>query len=211
MAQRTHVAPRTGLRAAYRTVASRRAGTMTLECVLAFPLVLTLALAVIQIAHIWLARQVVLYSAYCAARACLVCHKGEYQPAAQQAAEQVCAWIVKGHAPGETDKTIPGWGRIPDSGAVRRKTRARVSEQNWNIEATVEHDFALIIPIVGPIIGWAVNPWQYGREWLVQRADPTGNAGAPDLIFLPHIRFRERALIPKPYVTVCPMDIGKGW
>jgi hypothetical protein len=191
--------------------AGRRSGAIAMEFVLSFPLVLILALACIQISHIWLARQVVLYSAYCAARSCLSCHQGEYQAAAQQAAEQVCAWIVKGHNPGETDKVIPGWGPIPDSGAVKRKTRARVVEQSWNIEVTVEHDFALLIPIVGPMMGWSVNPWESNQEWLPQKADMTGNVGSSDLIFLPHIRFRERVVIPKPYVTVCPMDIGKGW
>ena len=183
---------------------------MTMECVLAFPLVLTAFLACIQLSHIWAARQVVLYSAYCAARAALVCHQGEYQAAGQQAAEQVCMWVVKGRAAGEADKAVPGWGGIPGSGGVHRKTRAQIQENNWNIEATVEHDFALIVPIVGPMIGWLVNPWRSGSEWLPQRADDTGNIGAADLIFRPHIRFKERALLPKPYVTVCPMNIGGG-
>ena len=188
-----------------------RAGSVTVECVLGFPLVLILALAVVQFAHIWVARQVVQYSAYCAARACLVCHKGEYQAAAQQAAEQACAWVVKGHRAGEPDKVIPGWGGIPGSGAVKRKTRAEVNDKGWNVEVTVQHDFGLIVPIAGPIIRWAVNPWQYGQEWLEQRADDTGNIGMQDVLQLPHIRFRERAVLPKPYVTVCPMGIGKGW
>ena len=126
-------------------------------------------------------------------------------------AEQVCAWIIKGHAPGEADKVVPGWGPIPDSGAVHRKVRVTVSERPWNVEATVEHDFALLLPIVGPMIGWLVNPWRQGQEWIEQRADETGNAGSPDILFLPHIRFRERAVLPKPYVTVLPSGLPGGW
>ena len=68
-----------------------RAGTVMLEFVLAFPLILTLMLGCMQFAHIWMAKQVVHYSAFCAARAALVCHDGERKAAAQQAAEQVCA------------------------------------------------------------------------------------------------------------------------
>ncbi len=176
-----------------------------------FPLVLILFLACMQFSHVWAARHVVQYAAYCAARATLVAHRSEYRAAAQQAAEQVCAWIVKGHRAGEADKVVPGWGPIPGSGAVGRKTRATVTERPWNVEAVVEHDFALIFPIVGPIIGWAVNPWRTGGEWLEQRADPTGNVGAGDLINHPHIRFRERAILPKPYVTIVPSGLPGGW
>ena len=42
-----------------------------LEFVLAFPLILTLMLACMQFAHMWMAKQVVHYAAYCAARAAL--------------------------------------------------------------------------------------------------------------------------------------------
>ncbi len=192
-------------------VSRRRRGSVTLEFLLGFPLVLVLFLACMQLSHIWVARHVVQYAAYCAARATLTTHRSEYQPAAQQAAEQVCAWIVKGHRADESDKVVPGWGRIPGSGAAARKTRATVQERPWNVEATVEHDFALIVPIAGPIIGWAVSPWREGGEWREQRADPTGNVGAGDLIFHPHLRFRERAILPKPYVTILRSGLPKGW
>jgi len=52
-------------------------GSVMLEFVLAFPIVLTLLLGCMQFAHIWMAKQVVHYSAYCAARAVLVCEKSE--------------------------------------------------------------------------------------------------------------------------------------
>jgi hypothetical protein len=188
----------------------RLGGSVTVEFLFSFPLLLALFLACMQISHIWVARHVVQYAAFSAARATLTAQRGEYRAVAQQAAEQVCAWIVKGHRAGEEDKEIPGWGLIPGSGAVGRKTRVRVSERDWNVEVEVEHDFALIIPIAGPIIGWAVNPWRSGGEWLEQRADPTGNAGAGDLIRSPHVRFRERALLSKPYVTLSPAGLPSG-
>lgn len=176
-----------------------------LEFILAFPIVLTLILACVQFSHIWLARQVVHHAAYCAARSCLVSHDSEYTPVAKRSAVAVCAWIVKGHSAGESDEIVPGWGGIPGSGGADRKTRVSIdASDQWNVTATVEHDFALIVPIAGPMIGWLVNPWRQGSEWLEQRADPSGNIGSADLLRHPHIVFKETVSLPKPYVTVTP-------
>lgn len=184
-----------------------------LEFVLAFPLILTLMLACMQFAHMWMAKQVVHYAAFCAARAALVCQTGEYQKAGQQAAEQVCAWIVHGKTGGEEDKRMPGWGTIPDSGGVKRKTKAKIEPVGrWNVKATVTFDFALLFPLVGPMIGWGVNPWASGQEYVKQHDDPTGNIGSADMVFYPHIRFTEVVVLPKPYVTVSTMGIpASGW
>ena len=193
--------------------AARRArgGSVMLEFVLAFPIILTLLLGCMQIAHIWLARQVVCYAAFCAARSALVCKEGEFKHAAQQAGEQVCAWIVIGQAAGETEKQIPGWGTIPGSGAVGRKTTVTVAKEGqWNIEATVQFDFALVIPIAGPVIGWLVNPWRENSEWLEQRVDDTGNIGDADSVRYPHLRFTETVYLPKPYITLVKMGIPTG-
>jgi len=191
-----------------------RAGTVMLEFVLAFPLVLALMLGCMQFAHIWMAKQVVHYSAFCAARATLISHRHEWQKAAQQAAEQACAWIAEGTTGGESDKKIPGWGEIPGSGGVKRKTKVRITDiGQWNVQVTVEHDFALIFPIAGPMIGWLVNPWaEQSREWREQRADDTGNVGDADLIRQPHVRFTESVVLPKPYEIVPRMGLpAAGW
>ena len=178
-------------------------GSVMMEFVMAFPVALTLILACVQFAHIWLARQVVHYSAYCAARSALVSHDSEYSLPAKKAAETVCAWIIKGYSAGESDMTIPGWGGIPGSGAVPRKTSVSVdSSDSWNVKATVRHKFALIVPIAGPMIGWMVNPWRRNSEWLEQRVDATGNVGNTDLLRHPHILFEETVCLPKPFVTV---------
>ncbi len=180
-----------------------------LEFILCFPLVLTLIFGAAQFAHLWLARQVVSYAAYCAARAALVCHESEYQQAAQQAAERVCAWIVVGQGASEPPEQVPGWGAVPGSGSVGRKTRVKVEKlDDWNIKATVSFDFGLAMPIVGPIIGWGVNPWQAEAEWLEQRADPTGDQHRQlDLLPYPHLRFEETAILAKPYKTLAKMGV----
>ena len=186
-----------------------------LEFVLAFPIVLTLFLACLQFAHIWMAKQVVHYAAFCAARAALVSTEGEWPLVGKRAAEQVCAWVVQGKTAGEPDKQIPGWGVIPGSGGVARKTRLTSLNKvgRWNIEATVEHDFALITPWVGPIIAWGMNPWASGQQFREQTpVDETGNIGDADMVRYPHIRFTERVVLPKPYVTVSPMGLpAAGW
>ena len=189
------------------------AGAVMLEFVLAFPLILTLILACMQFAHIWMAKQVVHYAAFCAARAALVCEAGEYDRAAQQAAEQVCAWIDRGMTGGERDKRIPGWGDIPGSGGVGRKTRVTIEKVGrWNVKATVENDFAMVFPLAGPMIGWAMNPWRENQEYLEQHADESGNLGDADLVRYPHLRFKEVVVLPKPYVTLPKMGLpASGW
>jgi len=182
-------------------------GSIMLEFIFAFPLVLILLLVCIQLAHVLLVRQVVFYAAYCAARATLVSNTSEYRDAAKQAAEQVCAWVVKGQMPGEKDKVMSGWGTIPGSGGVGRKTRVNVQPGTHNVTVTVELDFALIVPIAGPIIGWAINPFDPLGEWAERRADVTGNIGDVDEIRYAHIRFTETVSLPKPYVTIHQMDM----
>ncbi len=171
-----------------------------LEFVLCFPLILTLILGAAQFGHIWMARQVVSYAAYAAARAALVAEEGEYEEAGRQAAEQVCAWISVGQAAGEAERPIPGWGEIPGSGAADRKTQVTVEQlDDWNIKATVSFDLALVMPIAGAVIGWGVNPLQ----WEERRADATGDRHRHrDSVQYPHIRFEETVVLAKPYRTM---------
>ena len=55
-----------------------QSGAVMLEFVIAFPLVLVLMFACIQFSEIWIARMVVHYGAFCAARSALVCKDTEY-------------------------------------------------------------------------------------------------------------------------------------
>lgn len=230
-------------------------GSVMLEFVIAFPIVFTLILAVVQIAHIWVARLVVHYAAYCGARAALVhvCeesgpsvhndswprrselgHEGldaaycngdsiadglnglassEAEWTANKAAAVVCSWSVMGGSD-DANTSIPGWGDIPGSDAASRKTRAVVEfdPDTWNVEATVEHDFALITPIVGPMIAWGMNPWDKNRPWAVTNSDITGNVHADmDLVRYPHIRLKETVWLPKPYRTVIAARNWQGY
>ena len=231
--------------------ARSREGSVMLEFALAFPIVLVLILGCVQFAHLWVARVVVHYAAYCAARAALVTVCDESGPsksndswptrqelpydgfqqmyckndsiglgrdgfanseaewAANQAASEVCAWVVMGAetvSPSD-DLLIPNWGRIPGTDAAVRKTRATIGVQGWNVIATVEHDFALIVPFVGLMIGWGMNPWDESDPWHIQTKDMTMDVHKGiDLVPYPHIRLTETVLMPKPYKT----DIAAG-
>ena len=220
-----------------------------LEFVVAFPIILVLILGCVQFAHLWVARVVVHYAAYCAARAALVTVCDESGPsksndswptrqelyydgfqqnyckndsiglgrdglanseaewAANKAASEICAWVVMGSEGTGNNMQVPNWGGIPASDAAERKTRTSIGVQGWNVIATVEHDFALIIPIVGMMIAWGMNPWDESNPWRIQTMDVTLDVHKGiDVIGYPHIRLTETVTMPKPYKT----DIAAG-
>ncbi len=185
-------------------------GVVMLEFLLAFPLVLTLVLAVVQFSHLWIARQVVHYAAYCAARSMLVVQEGEYLAAGQQAAIEVCKWISIGRRAGQGDLTMPGSGvsvlAIPGSGGVVDKTVVTPWTGDWHVGATVAFDFALITPLVGPMLGWSMNPWDSDNPWDADR-DARGVRYQDDLLEYPHVRLTETVWLPKPYVTITAMAL----
>ncbi len=186
-----------------------QSGSVMLEFALAAPLLFALVFFCLQIAHVWLARQVVQYAAFAAARTLVTAHPSEYERAARRAAEQVCAWVVIGQAPAEPEREIPGWGPIPGSGAVARKTRVRTAAPDeWNVQATVELDFALLYPIAGPMIAWGVNP---SGDWTEKHVDKTGDAHRrTDSVPYPHLVLRETAILSKPFKTLHPTGVAPG-
>lgn len=92
---------------------ARRRGSILMECVLVFPLMLLLISMVLQFAHIWTARQITAYAAYCATRAIMAVPPGDEQKnAAQKAAEVACSWMALAGLPnaikdgGSTTKSV---------------------------------------------------------------------------------------------------------
>lgn len=212
-----------------RRRAHGRTGSVMLEFVLGFPIVLVLMLACIQIAHLYIAKQVVHYAAFCAARAALVTVCGTTGPSTANdswptggqlgytglannnsqgssiaagrggRARSEAEWVAC-KAAASVCATIATWD-LQSPADVDQKTRATVSyaaAQPWNVEVTVEHDFALIVPLVGPLLGWGVNPWDATQPWAVQRQDETQNRWG----VFPHIRLAETVILPKPYETI---------
>jgi hypothetical protein len=154
-------------------------GSVMLEFAIAFPLVLVMMLACIQFSQIWIAKMVVHYGAYCAARTALVCKTDEYNGAPAHAAAQVC------------DLLRQSWGL--QSG--NRNTTKIEPSPTWNVTATHTYTLSLITPIVGQIIAWGSNPWEPNALWANK-----GNVnGQIDGLGCPTITLTETVVLPKPY------------
>lgn len=144
----------------------KRRGSILMEFVMVAPLVLLLVSFVLQFAHIWTARQITAYAAYCATRAIMAVPPEEQEDAAKKAAELACSWMsLVGRKGGDGDDggnvSIPGWGVIPgsDSAEVRVANTAVVENGASRPVAsvTVQFKFPLVLPLAGRMMSWWVN------------------------------------------------------
>lgn len=182
-------------------------GSVLLEFLLGFPLVLLLILAVFQFAQMQAARLVVHYAAYCGARAALVHHADEAAEAAGRAAERACAWITlddlpEGGAAG-TPFEVPGWGAVPSSESTSRKTRASYSFADGVVTVTVTHDFSLVAPLVNEVIAGGLRLWSRDPEVPdAFRAYEADEAAATRPSLYPSLPIMATCKMSKPYTTV---------
>lgn len=159
-------------------------GSILMEFVLVAPLVLILVSMILQFAHIWTARQITAYAAYCAARATMVVPKEEKKAAAKKAAELACAWMSLAGLPGSTGEQevkIKGWGTIPGSDSADKRVSVEVREDGENnvpaAVVTVHFKFPLMLPLAGRMISWAVNHEEglsgldYGNHKLTEKIE----------------------------------------
>ena len=161
-------------------------GSVMLEFVIAFPVILVLIFACVQFAHIWIAKMVTHYAAFCAARTALVCHVSEYGGAPGRAAWEICKLVAV-----EPD----------DQSAVRTTVKSEPETgPTWNVTATVSSQFPLIAPIVGQIIAWSMNPWDENNPWGSDEGARRANTSRSGVF--PTITLTETVVLPKPYVTV---------
>ena len=206
----------------------RVAGSMLMEFVLTMPLLFIMIMGVLQVAHIWTARLVTHYAAFCAARATLTTNEwlllalsidpdGPGSPA-HDAARQVCAWVVFSDSEGDAFK-IPGWGNIPHSAELKKRVRVtpRVGPAPlggsfvgapWLSGATVQFDFPLLMPVVGTMMGWLAKndsndaDFAIGSGWSGQ-SDYTNNDRIGDTRVYggPYLTLTETVWLPKTYST----------
>ncbi len=156
-------------------VASSQRGAVLAEFVICFPLVLFVMLAILQVAHIWIAKSLVHYAAFSAARSALVLTPGEYNGVGSIAAERILSWVAY------------------DQEAVEATTDV-VQGGQWNVTATVGYRHSLVVPIVGPAIAWGLNPWGESRWRTPSRSGSNSDAyGNPTLLL------RDSVTLPKPY------------
>lgn len=194
-----------------------------MEFVLVMPLLFVMIMGVLQVAHIWMARQVVHYAAYCAARSTLTANHDlmRDQSVATDAALRVCAWIAfddDGGA-GQDVTEIPGWGTIPFSGSVKKRTRVvtgytdseymgMIGACPWQTRAVVEFDFALLMPVAGQMMSYLVKPSgdavaQQIRAGIIAVKPGMGWTGQEEKknYSYPYITLKEMCILPKPYST----------
>ena len=201
-----------------------RYGSVMMEFVLVMPLLFVMIMGVLQIAHIWMARQVVHYAAYCAARSTLTANTKVFsdQAVAYNAAYRVCAWIAfddtaDGSAQEVTE--IPGWGKIPFSSSVKKRTRvytgitdlpyaAALKHSPWQTRAVVEFDFALLMPVAGQMMSYLAKQDAGSvagqiRSGAIGVRPGVGWSGQEEKknYPYPYITLKEMCVLPKPYNT----------
>lgn len=178
----------------------RERGQAIVEYALVFPLQLMLTLGVIQLAHLFVAKQVLEYGAYCGARAKMI---GLSDADARTAALIPISKItgVSGvAAPDDSNIVLPGWGKLPKGGAAREKTKredgsdgivfnTRTDAGTEIIECEIYHNYELSVP-VGNLVAAGIGSVFLLDEREVNRDQSGTNA--------PHVRMKAYSALPKP-------------
>ena len=148
-------------------------GQVVVEYAIVFPIQLLVTLAIIQLAHIFVAKHVVGYAAFCGARAEIV---GE-DP--KDAASLALSMIAGTTGATEPNIEIPGWGEMTKSGAAREKTTVNVTSEDAGnvtlIKCDVEHQLELAIPL-GNYLAYTIG------EVFLSLDDADDTYGAPHIV-----------------------------
>jgi len=170
----------------------RERGQAIVEYALVFPIQLMLTLGVIQLAHIFVAKQVLEYGAYCGARSLIIDTGSDKERNARTAAIIPISKIT-GVSGVDTanDIELPGWGTLPKSGAASAKTNTTFQPYTdagtTIVRCEIEHNYELSVPVgnlVAAGIGsvFLLDEGDVNREW--------GNA--------PHVLMKAYSALPKP-------------
>ena len=148
----------------FRTPRNAR-GQVLVEYAIVFPIQLMLTLAIIQLAHIFVAKHVLEYASFCGARAALVGYSDEES---KRAAVIPIARIA-GSSGVLTPDTIeiPGWGTLANSGAAEEKTSVDIipAERDGTpvIQCEIIHQYELRVPI-GNFVAYKLGDVFLGLE-----------------------------------------------
>lgn len=154
-----------------------------METVLTMPLLYVLIVGVLQIAHIWTARQVALYAAYAATRATLCVPPVEAQKTAHSAAWQVCSLLTL-----SDDELKMEDDQLSVDLDVVSAARNVESRSAGFSSATVRYKFPLIMPVVGRFFADGTLTFD-GHE-------------------MPYLQFTESCVLPMRYSTAAfPLSV----
>ena len=173
----------------------RENGSMLMEAVAVLPLLAALIFGALQMAHIHIARQIVSYAAYAAARATLPLAAEEEEEAARKAAQRILCWLVAAPDATRSGVLMPD----PDSKAVKdRILEFKVAQNDWNREVELKFAFPLVMPLAAQIIARRFNPVDFTSSGPGSHISED-NFG--DAFEGPHLVFHERISLPKPYIV----------
>ncbi len=199
--------------------AESQGGQAIAEFAFAFPLQLLIMFSIMQLAMMYVGKQVVTYASYSAARSAIVADATERSPvdSAQYAAALICSPITGPSIDGSiltsgdvTDAQIevPGWGVLPNSG-ISRRLKTIVSEYERNdgeVKVTVTHYYELTFPLVDRIFAWIHHTsvedidsvkGATGTSANTEEQNHEANMGIWD-IDAPHIRLRATTRVAVP-------------
>jgi len=201
-------------------------GQALVEFAFAFPLQLLIMFAIMQLALLYVAKQVVSYASYSAARSAMVADTvADAQRRARDAAALVCAPItgptVEGSnfnyaylQSGSALTAVPGWGYVPKSG-ISRLLKTYVSQpafsENGEVTVTVTHYYELVFPVVGRAFAWLAGSGS-AEAAGARIPDATGPGGTSATgsertfeesvgiwqVSAPHVRLRETTTLAIP-------------
>ena len=173
----------------------QESGSVLMETIMAMPLLIALTCGALQMAHIHIARQVVSYAAYAAARATLPESNGKEEDAARKAAQRILCWLTASADSVHNGVLMPD----PDSKAVKdRILEFKVKQDNWNREVEFRFAFPLVMPLAAQIIAFQFNPTDFTKG---EAGEHISTRKFGDSFTGPHLVFHERASLPKPYVV----------
>ena len=182
----THYSLFTIRRAAHARRAER--GQAIVEYAIVFPIQLMLTLAVIQLAHLFIAKQVLQYGAFCGARAKVI---GLTDDEARRAAAIPISKIAGTSGVTTSDDIVlPGWGTLPKSGAALEKSEIEFDTATDAgtevVECRIDHNYELTVPIGNALAASVANVFLLDEE-VVNRY---GEA--------PHIHVKAYCALPRP-------------
>ena len=170
-------------------------GSVLMETVIVMPLLIALIFGALQMAHIHVARQIVSYAAYAAARSTLPVAEEKEEEEAKKAAQRILCWLVA------SPDTLHDGVMMPDPEAKSVKDRLlefNVTKNGWNNEVELKFAFPLVMPLAAQIIAWRFNPVDYTQG---EAGDHISTENFGDEFTGPHLIFHERMSIPKPYIV----------
>jgi len=176
-----------------------------------------------QLALLYVGKQVVTYASYSAARAAIVGDDdADSYARAQRTAALICSPITgatvagsnfsMGDLTADTNTiTVAGWGVVPKSG-ISNRLKTYVHPINYpggggEVEVTVTHYYELVFPVVNWAFAWLVGSGPYEEPTGAFGSTGTMSQGEEQLfeesvgiwnIDVPHMRLRETTRMAVP-------------